>query len=153
MCAPGSALPERSGEPWTAQAVPPPAPTGRRSAGDPDSDPLVALGLKVPGPTSGEGDPPVLGCSPFPSACLPVGRCLSELAGLPVTSRRGTRLWARGAVAAVSVPLGPACSLLLKLSGSRIQGGAGGGGHRGVKANFGLVAREGQASSEYGSFY
>lgn len=45
--------------------MPPPAPTGRRSAGDPDSDPLLALGLKVPGPTSGDGGATCLGVRPL----------------------------------------------------------------------------------------
>ena len=117
--------------------MPPPAATGRRSAGHPDSDPLVALGLEVPGPISGDGGATCLGVRPLSLRVSSRGRCLSGLAGPAVTSRRGTWLWARGAVASVSGPLGPLCSLLLKLSGLRIQGGGGGGGHHGVKVNFG----------------
>ena len=88
----------------------------------PAFDPLVALGLKVPGPTSGEGGATCLGVQPLSLRGSSRRALFVGALDPPVTSRRGTRLWARGPVAAVSGPLGLPCLLLLKVSGSRIQG-------------------------------
>lgn len=62
------------------------------------------------------------GAAPFPPRVFPSGAVCRGSQDPPVTSRWGTRLWARGAVAAVSGPLGLPCLLQLKLSGSRSQG-------------------------------
>lgn len=104
--------------------MPPPAPTGRRSAGDPDSDPCSSWAKSSRTHFRG-GRSTCLGVQPLSLGvssrwALFVGTrgTTSHFGGGEPGFGRAGR-WLRP-----SVPLGPAL-LLLKLSGSRIQGGAG----------------------------